>query len=105
MSIHVPGQPRSNPVNPLEVLAVALDKTNQHLRSISTSTSRIAVNTAKEERHIYALTPRPDGDWASYCLACSEAVESWVYPCKINLDDVAPPSHIAVLPDTLGLPQ
>ena len=103
--IHVPGQSRSEP-NPLLVLAVALDKTNQHLTGIEAGIGMsmnylkaIAENTVKETKHIYALAPRPGGDWGSYCLACSESAEMYVYPCEKEIDTVAPPSHIAVLPD------
>ena len=104
MSIHLPGQGRSEP-NPLLVLAAALDKTNQHLAAIARSTDSIATHTRKETKHIYALAPRPDGDWGSYCLACSEAAEMYVHPCKTDFDAVAPPSHIAVLPDIIELPE
>ena len=102
--IQVPGQPSRQAANPLELLAVTIDKTNSHLAHMSRALDMVAANTAKETKHIYALAPRPDGDWGSYCLACSESAEMYVYPCKTDFDAVAPPSHIAVLPEIIELP-
>lgn len=95
--IHVPGRHRSEP-NPLTVLAVSLDRATSHLSMIANTLSAIAVNTAKEARHTYAIEERDVGVWGTYCLACSDAEEAYVYPCKLG-EKLAPPSHISVLPD------
>jgi len=88
--IQVPGQNRSEP-NPLLVLATALDKTNLYLHQIS-------INTAKEARHIYALGELGNGEWGSYCLACSDAAQEYIHPCAVLKDHPVPPSHISVVP-------
>ena len=96
-NIHIPGQARNDP-NPLLVLAAAADKTNQHLAHISTMLGALVVNTTKEVRHVYAIEERDIGIWGTYCLACSDAEQDYVYPCKRG-EHTAPPSHISVLPD------
>lgn len=97
MSIHVPGQNRDQP-NPLLVLATALDKTNNHLSEVFKAVQRIASNTAKENRHLYAMARRDESTWGTYCLACSESAEQYVYPCEVMANTDRPPSHITILP-------
>ena len=104
--IHIPGQPRREP-NSLalleEMLALALDKSNQHLTNIETALNVLAVNSKQEDRHIYALSERGDGSWGSYCLACSEEAKDYIYPCAKYQGQPYPPSHITVIeisPDT-----
>jgi hypothetical protein len=101
--IQVPGQARRGEPNPLLVLAAGVDKTNQHLTNIELSLRELSRNTAKEERHIYALAERPDGSWGTYCLACSEMESAYVYPCKRGGDDPVPPSHITVITPVTGV--
>lgn len=102
--IQVPGQNRDQP-NPLLVLAVALDKANQYLHKMSTSiddmevnTRLIAANTTKSIRHQYGIAQRDEDTWGSYCIACSDASEAYVYPCEVHPDAPKPPSHITILP-------
>lgn len=91
--IRVPGQPQANP---LLVLATALDKSNQHL-------AQIVINTKKEDKHLYALAELTDGSWGTYCLACSEVAEEYVYPCsKHDHTNVAPPSHVMSVQDIVS---
>ena len=90
--IQVPGQARRGEPNPLLVLATALDKANSYLH-------QIADNTKGEPKHLYALAQRPDDSWGSYCLACSEAVEEYVYPCAVFPERPTPPSHITAIDD------
>lgn len=99
MSIHVPGQSRSEP-NPLLVLATALDKSNQHLTAVEGYLAKIATNTKKEARHIYAIALREPGVWGTYCLACSDEAQEFTYPCLRfgEADATKPPSHISILP-------
>ena len=95
--IHVPGQTHRPDANPLLVLAKALDKTNQHLTELVITTRAIASNTKKESRHTYAIDKRDEGVWGTYCLACSDAAEEYIYPCKVGGIE-PPPSHISILP-------
>ena len=89
--IQVPGQARRGEPNPLLVLAAALDKANLYLHQIS-------LNTKKEQRHIYALGELGNGEWGSYCLACSDSAQEYVHPCVVLKDNPVPPPHISVLP-------
>ena len=95
--IHVPGQSHRPDANPLLVLAKALDKTNSRLADIAIKLDQLVDNTKKEGRHTYAIDKRDDGVWGTYCLACSEAAEEYIYPCKVGGIE-PPPSHISILP-------
>lgn len=109
--IQVPGQPRrGEAANPLLVLAAAADKTNQHLTGvvldlgvIATHLKAIVKNTAKEDRHIYAIGRRDESTWGTYCLACSELAQEYVYPCLLAPQEDRPPSHITILPSVPDL--
>lgn len=60
--------------NPLIVLANALAEQTGVL-------NRIAENTTPEGRHLYALHEVGVGSFLTYCLACSEAEQHFVFPC------------------------
>jgi hypothetical protein len=58
----------------------------------------IVANTARPERHFYGIAQRDESTWGTYCIACSEASETYVYPCEVHADAPRPPSHITILP-------
>ena len=95
--IQVPGQNRGQP-NPLLMLAKSVDKTNNHLAEMVGLLGMLVSNTAKPSQHFYGIAPRDESTWGSYCIACSDAVEHYVYPCEVHPDAPRPPSHITILP-------
>ena len=63
------------PTNPLLMLTKALVEQNEIL-------ALIAANTAKEERHLYAVQDvGGDGSFMSSSLACSEDQQRSIFPC------------------------
>lgn len=80
--------------NPLVMLAEVMERQNGIL-------SQIATNTAPEARHIYALHPVGKDTFLTYCLACSEPVNSPIYPCEdpAQAPPQGPPGTFTVSPD------
>ena len=60
--------------NPLLILANAIEQQTEVFKEI-------AKNTAPEGRHIYALYEAGPGSFLTYCLACSEAEQHFIFPC------------------------
>lgn len=94
--IRIPGQP---PGNPLTALTTSMVTTNSHLAKLVSALNAIEVNTRKETKHIYAMAVRHDQTWGTYCLACSEEEEEYIYPCRKYAERLVPPSHIVEDPD------
>lgn len=61
-------------MNPLLVLAKALDKANTYLGQIS-------LNTRPVIQHVYVIEETLQG-WGVYCMACSFEKGDYVWPCK-----------------------
>lgn len=53
-----------------------------------------------EALHIPNINKRTDGTWGVICLACSEAVSEYVYPCQLGRWPEVPPARL-VDADTL----
>jgi len=96
--LHIPGQP-SPTNNPLLVLAAV----GQHMID---PLNKIAENTKKEARHIYALGEGSSpGSWGSFCLACSDEQGEYIWPCAKYPQRPIPPSHITVMEQGVGSEQ
>jgi hypothetical protein len=81
--------PQSN--NPLLILAQAVERQTAVL-------AQIAENTKKEDRHTYAVDEVGEGSFMSYCLACSETAQRFIYPCEDphKAPPGAPPSTFTI---------
>lgn len=93
MTILTPGQGQPNP---LLVLAAAFDSMASKL---CMKLDKIADNT--RAKHIYAVTQVQEG-WAIYCLACSDELLRYTYPCRFHdPDKPLPPAGFSVDPSSL----
>jgi hypothetical protein len=94
--IRLLGQPQGNPLlilaSALTEVTVQLGVANQHLGAIAT-------NTAKENKHVYSLAPMQNGLWGTFCIACSDDAQDYVFPCLVLTDRPTPPSHIGSIDD------
>lgn len=79
--------------NPLVVL-------NHHLGQITAQLARIG-GPVPPHRYAVDVAQDPSGAhgkmWGSYCLACSEQAETYVYPCQVSPDEqIKPPQFFTV---------
>jgi hypothetical protein len=94
MSTPILGQPEGTN-NPLVVL-------NAHLGNITEQLKRLG---GPELPHRYGIAEANDPGghgrvWGTYCLACSDAVGQFIYPCQMTarerIDSVRPPAFFTV---------
>ena len=72
--LHIPGDSSQN-MNPLLVLATALDKANSYLHQIADNTK------PHDFLHVYCIQETLKG-WGIFCQACSHEANDYVWPCK-----------------------
>lgn len=82
--------------NPLVVL-------NYHLEQITAALQALATPKTGYP-HDYALAVAEDKGghgkmWGSYCLACSEKVERFVYPCQLEPEEAIKPPQFFTIGD------
>lgn len=52
----------------------------------------------QELPHLYGISPRNDGLWGVFCMACSKEAKSYTYPCKVStLPGKRPPAVLTTL--------
>lgn len=82
--------------NPLVVL-------NGHLEAITAQLARIGGPTPPH-RYAVDVAQDPSGShgkmWGAYCLACSEAAETYVYPCQMAPEEQIKPPQFFTVGDT-----
>jgi hypothetical protein len=93
--VPVIGQPGATN-NPLVVL-------NTHLGEISKQLERIAGTVSLPHRYALAEANDPGGHgkvWGSFCMACSDAVAEFTYPCRKPelemIDTARPPAFFTI---------
>lgn len=85
--------------NPLVIL-------NQHLLAINGALAQIAANTGSpaSAMHRYGVAEAEDKGghgkvWGSYCIACSEQVSQYVYPCRLAPAELVKPPMFFTIGD------
>ena len=73
--------------NPLLILADALEAQRGVL-------VQLVANTAPQHAHQYGLAPAGDGSiWGTYCQACSEKDQHYVWPCHLEAEQGPNPNR------------
>lgn len=83
-----------NTGNPLVIL-------NAHLANITEVLGKIASPLPHDYTLAIAEDPGGHGKmWGAYCLACSDAVQSFVYPCQRAPEEALKPPQFFTIGDT-----
>jgi len=48
-------------------------------------------------RHLYAVIPKTDGTWGTFCYACSDQAGTYLYPCRLGQNAPTPTPPPALL--------
>lgn len=107
-SLHVPGRPNQQSAgNPLTVLTAALQaQTNMIGQGLELIVAALRESKSTGE-HVYALKPIESDQgkgFMSFCIACSDAAQQYIHPCREFPAMPTPPSTFLTEPSNPGEP-